>query len=230
MTASSATLVFAACVAAAIALALAPFRARVVPPRRPGPAPGVGRPRRWLLPMAPRVRPVDDVAVARWCEHVAAGVRAGRSLTTAVTETDAATPLAQRPFADVSHALARGRPLAEALRSTTDDPSSAIGLLAPVIVATAELGGSAAPLERVAATLLGRAAERDERRASSAQARLSARVLTVLPLGVLAVLLLAEPQIRQVVTTPAGLACAVTGLAANMVGSLWMRRLIGVGR
>ena len=109
-----------------------------------------------------------------------------------------------------------------------DGPATPVGLLAPVIVAAAELGGSAAaPLERVAVTLLARAAEREERRASSAQARLSARVLTLMPFGVLASLAAAEPSIREVLATPAGLTCVVVGSGLNLLGWWWARRLIG---
>ncbi len=177
-----------------------------------------------------RTRRPGDVEVARWCERVAAALRSGRSLSVAVDEADAATPVDQRPFPGVAHATRRGRPLADAVRSTPDGPGSPVGLLAPVLVATAELGGPATSIDRVASTLLGRAAERDERRTASAQARLSARVLTILPLAVLAVLAATEPAIRSALLTPAGLICVTAGLAANGLGAWWMHRLIGGAR
>ena len=174
-----------------------------------------------------RAHVLGEVEVAAWCERVAAGVRAGSSLTAAVVDADAATVPAQRPFPGVGLALARGRRLAEALDPGPDGPGSAVGLLAPVLVAAAELGGPAASaLDRVADTLLARAAERAERRTSSAQARLSARVLTMMPFGVLGVLVLTEPAIRDVVATPAGTACVVAGCALNGLGWWWMRTLI----
>ena len=156
-------------------------------------------------------------------------MRAGSSLTSAVVEADAATVPGQRPFpgaAPGAHPRSRGwRRRSVRVR---DGPGSAVGLLTPVIVAAAELGGPAASaLDRVADTLLARAAERAERRASSAQARLSARVLTLMPFGVLGVLVISEPSIRDVLATPAGTACIVAGCALNGLGWWWMRTLIG---
>lgn len=199
-----------------------------VAPRRPMAAAPQGRRRVVRRPGHRGRRPPGEVAVAAWCERVAAGVRAGSSLTRAVTDADAATPMAHRPFAGAAHALARGKGLADALGPIDEGPATPVGLLAPVMVAAAALGGSAAdPLERVADTLHARAAEREERRASSAQARLSARVLTIMPFGVLVLLTVAEPSIRHVLGTPAGFACLAAGLALDLIGWWWARHLIG---
>ncbi|MET0460527.1 MAG: type II secretion system F family protein [Ilumatobacteraceae bacterium] len=213
-----------------VAVAMAGIRswAWAAPTRRPGGGEPSVRHRapRWF----PRRREhaPDEVAVAAWCERVAAGVRAGSTLTRAVTDADTTTAVSLRPFPGVSHALARGRNLASALDPVSDGPATPVGLLAPIMIAAAELGGPAAPpLERVADTLLARAAEREERHAASAQARLSARVLTTMPFGVLALLAVAEPSIRHVLVTPAGLTCLVAGSALNLLGWWWARHLIG---
>jgi tight adherence protein B len=126
-------------------------------------------------------------------------------------------------------AVSRGRTLADALGDLADDgPASATGLVAPVLVACAELGGPAAlPLERVAATLHARSAEHAERRANSAQARLSARVLTTVPLGTLALLAVAEPTVRASLTSELGVVCVGLGGVLNLAGWFWMRRLVG---
>ncbi len=98
----------------------------------------------------------------------------------------------------------------------------------PVLAACAELGGPAAmPLERVAATLHARSTERAERRTNSAQARLSAKVLSTVPVGVLALLALAEPAVRSTLVTPVGAACVVGGGLFNLAGWYWMRHLVG---
>ena len=133
-------------------------------------------------------------------------------------------------FQPVVHALTRGRRLADAVAETAgdDDPASATGLVGPVLAACAELGGPAAiPLERVAATLHARSAERAERRVNSAQARLSARVLSAVPLGVLALLAVAEPAVRSALVAPVGVACVVVGGLFNLAGWCWMRHLVG---
>ena len=199
------------------------LRALTIAPRRLQP---MRRRTAWQrLTRRRRSQALGEIEVAAWCARVAAGVRAGSSLTSAVVEADAATVPGQRPFPGAALALTRGRRLAEALGPSPDGPGSAVGLLTPVIVAAAELGGPAASaLDRVADTLLARAAERAERRASSAQARLSARVLTLMPFGVLSVLVISEPSIRDVLTTPAGTACTIGGCALSGLGWWWMRR------
>lgn len=174
-----------------------------------------------------RRRPPGDVDVATWCERVASGIRSGSSLTRAVLDADAATPVELRPYPEVVLAVHRGRSLAEALRSGPADPSTAVGLAAPVLATCAEVGGTAAEaVDRVGAVLLARAAERDERRAGSAQARLSARVMTSVPFGVAALLALTEPAIRATLTTAAGLLCIGLGGTLNLAGWWWMRSMI----
>ena len=97
-----------------------------------------------------------------------------------------------------------------------------------MIAVSARLGGaSAAPLHRAAAALRLRAVDDEERRSHSAQARLSAHVLTVVPLGMLGLLLTTDPDVRTVVGEPTGAACVATGLALNAAGWLWMRHTIG---
>ena len=185
------------------------------------------RPSGWCRLRRRRSAP-GDVDVAAWCERVATGVRAGSSLTRAVIDADAATASGLRPFPGTGLALVRGRSLADALEPASDDPAGAVALLTPVMIAAAELGGPAAgALDRVADTLVARAAEREERRTNSAQARLSARVLTTLPFAVLAVLLLTEPTIRATLATPAGITCLAIGCTLNGLGWWWMRHVIG---
>jgi tight adherence protein B len=172
----------------------------------------------------------DDDDIAEWCEQVARNVRAGSSLAAALTHTATDVPLAGAAFDPAVRALRRGRGWTEA-RVELDDgagPTSAVGLVVPVLAACAELGGPAAtPLERVAATLHARSAERAERRTSSAQARLSARVLTAVPLGVLALLAIVEPAVRTSLGSAAGVLCVIVGGVFNIAGWCWMTRLIG---
>jgi Flp pilus assembly protein TadB len=165
-----------------------------------------------------------NLQVAEWCERVAAAVRAGSSLTRAVVE---AGDDVLSPFPGVAHAVRRGRGLAAALDELAVDPATARGLVVPVLAACAELGGPAAqPLERVAATLHARAAEHAERHVNSAQARLSARVLTTVPFGVVGLLALTEPSVRGALATPAGMVCLVLGAGLNLAGWWWMRSII----
>jgi tight adherence protein B len=118
--------------------------------------------------------------------------------------------------------------LSEALGRIDVVPSRPRAVVVPVLRACAELGGPAAPpLEQAAATLHARADAAAERWAHSAQARLSAVVLTVLPLAVLTLLALVEQSIRAALATPAGVSCLVGGAVLNLAGWCWMRRIIG---
>lgn len=174
-----------------------------------------------------RQREPGDAEVAEWCEHLSAAVRGGRSLTQAIADTDAGSP--GRPIlATVTHAVQRGRALPDALDEQPADPSTGRGLVIPVLRASARLGGPAASaIERVAMTLQARAGERAERRSASAQARLSALVLTVVPFAVLAFLAGTESSVRAALLSPGGLVCVVAGSAMNLTGWWWMGRLIG---
>lgn len=155
-------------------------------------------------------------------------MRSGRTLSAAVADADEATAPQTLPFPNVTHHVARGRSLADAFRDVPADPATATGLAAPVLATCADLGGAAsAPIDRVADVLIARANERDERQTASAQARLSAQVLTIVPIAVAGLLGLVEPSIRHTLATPAGFACVAVGGTLDAVGWCWMRRMIG---
>ncbi len=97
-----------------------------------------------------------------------------------------------------------------------------------VLRSCARFGGpAAAPLQRAAATLRARDAVAAEQQAQSAQARLSARVLTLVPIALLVLLAFTDPKVRSALTTPAGVAVVTFGGMLNVAGALWMRRIIG---
>jgi tight adherence protein B len=172
---------------------------------------------------------VADADVASWCADLARLVRSGASLASALRTANPPAPLAAISEAIVL-ALDRGASIAEATRRI-GAPSAGAELGLGVIRACAELGGpAAAPLERAAAMLRARAADAAERRAHSAQARLSALVLTLLPIGALALLVVSSAPTRSALAAPAGLACLAAGAVLNVAGWAWMRRLIGGAR
>lgn len=167
--------------------------------------------------------------VAAWCDGLARAIRGGASLTAALREVDPPPECSPR-VESVRLALRRGASLHDACMARSG--SSELDVAFTVIRACAAHGGPAAePLSRTAATLRGRAADAAERRTNSAQARLSAIVMTVLPLGMLALLLLTSGSVRQFVVSPPGLGVAALGALLNAIGWLWMGRLIrGGGR
>lgn len=151
-------------------------------------------------------------------------VRSGSSLTSATIDAiDRSSPLRV-----VLDRLDAGASLAVALTIVAMDDDD-LALTVQALSATAHLGGPiAATLDEAAAVLRERAAARAERRAQGSQARLSARVLTIVPLGFALWSAAASQRTRDVyISTAAGGVCAICGLALNLAGWRWMRRIIG---
>jgi tight adherence protein B len=218
-----------AAAAAAIAVVVVAIRLGAsVPPRR-GVGVAAGARRRTPRRRSRRAAgdpPPDDVA--DWCELVARALRSGSSLSAAIaTGADADSPMAPLAATVVQH-IGRGEPLVAALDASGVDPAGAAGLAVTVLRSCARFGGpAAAPLERVAAALRSREAVLAEQRAHSAQARLSARVLTFIPIALLGLLATTDGTVRDAIVTPAGAAVVTVGAALNACGSWWMRRIIG---
>ena len=125
--------------------------------------------------------------VADWCELVARSLRSGSSLTAAMAAgaVDRFDDGADRRARCVQSRAAASRSSPPSMPPTSTR-SSAAGLAFTVLRSCARFGGpAAAPLERAAATLRARDAVAAEQRAQSAQARLSARVLTLVPIALL---------------------------------------------
>jgi tight adherence protein B len=122
--------------------------------------------------------------------------------------------------------IERGLSLDDAVgRTQRDGPH--VGLALGVIASAGRIGGpSAAAIDRTATLLRQRAADREERAAHAAQARLSAHVMTALPLLLLAVLVATDDDVRSVASSSVGAACIAGGLVLNAVGWWWMRRIV----
>ncbi|MCE9621761.1 MAG: type II secretion system F family protein [Actinomycetia bacterium] len=132
-------------------------------------------------------------------------------------------------IAALAHARARHPSVAARLASaeeyTNADPDRAV--VVQSMAATLELGGPiAATLHHGAALLRERAAQRAEATAHSAQARLSAKVLTAVPLLFAAWSATTSDTFRHAMTSPTGIAAALAGLVSNAVGWWWMRRIV----
>jgi tight adherence protein B len=140
-------------------------------------------------------------------------------------------PATRRATDDLRRRLDRGRSVIAAIGSAPlSDEGPSLRLALGVIATAAQLGGSPAQaIDRTATTLRQRAADADERTVHAAQARLSAHVLTALPIAMLLLLLVTDSDVRAAATSRLGAACIAVGLSLNMVGSIWMRRIIGTG-
>lgn len=102
-------------------------------------------------------------------------------------------------------------------------------LVADALALASATGGSRTrALAGVRATLREADGLAAEIRALSAQSRLSATVLTLVPVGFAAVVAVADSRIASfLLATPAGWACLVGGGTLDAIGALWMRRLTG---
>lgn len=218
-----------------VAAALVPTPRRTTPGAAPVLRPSTSlrhrltAPLRGVVPGDRRTAEAEDVA--DWCESLARRVRSGSSLRHAVEAVEPDNAL--RPaLAPIRHRLTRGVPLAAVVAGDHGDSTGVdLQLALDMIGVAASLGGSPAEaLDRTATTLRQRAADRADRRTQAAQARISAHVLTVVPLGVLALLLISDDGIRAATATPAGAACIAGGLVLNGLGWIWMRALTGGSR
>jgi tight adherence protein B len=238
--------------AALVGRALGPARRPI--PRRAGPRASATERRRWSEraagvvrrgrdPIARRRGP-GEVAVATWCDELGRRLRAGSTLRDALLSSDTTDRALRDVIGLVQLRLERGGTVEEALasglgghrrRRWPDGPTNgddvATGPLAvafAVIATAAALGGPGAQaLDRAATALRLREADRQERAAHSAQARMSAHVLTLVPLGFLVLMVTLDPEVRSAIATPAGAALVAAGLALNGLGWLWMRIVIG---
>jgi len=87
-------------------------------------------------------------------------------------------------------------------------------------------GNVSESLDRAAATLRERHGARQERIAQAAQARLSAKVLTLVPVAFAGWTMLTTESVRQFLTTPIGAGCLATGIILNLAGWWLMKRAI----
>jgi len=167
---------------------------------------------------APRCPPPTCEAWAELLDVVAAEVRSGSSLTAALAAAQRRSP-AHGTVIQPERRLPFETPFA----SVPADEAVAVQALS----AAHTLGGpTAATLHAGAALLRERAAIRAEARAHSAQARLSARVLTAVPLLFAAWSFSSSSSFRAAVLSPIGLVGATLGCACNLVGWWWMRRIV----
>jgi tight adherence protein B len=99
----------------------------------------------------------------------------------------------------------------------------AVGAL---VLATQTGGPPARVIEDVASAIRTRQQVAREAHALAAQARLSAIVVGVAPVGFMLVTCLTDARNSHLLFgTPLGIACVVTGLALDAVGAWWMHRM-----
>jgi tight adherence protein B len=163
---------------------------------------------------------------------IASSLRSGRSLgqalTTAADEAD--DPLST-VLADTAHAASLGVPMDEALDRFADAVGgSDVRLVSGVLKVHRRTGGAlAASLDDVARTLADRREAARELRSLTAQARLSAVILGLLPLGFFLFLSVVAPRdVESAYRTTAGASAIGIGVALQGAAFVWIRRLLRV--
>ena len=95
-------------------------------------------------------------------------------------------------------------------------------------VASAGGAGVAPALEHSASVLREQQSLMLDRDVQAAQAQLSTKVLTWLPIAVFAWIAITDPIARSfLLSTPAGMCCVATGITLNVAGRKWMSRVVG---
>lgn len=181
-------------------------------------------PRRARTDAVDRTSPSDHDAIAAF-EWAAGEIRSGGHTTAAVHQA-----LRRHPgvLTEVRRSLDRGGSLSDAV-----DVESAVSgddrwFAHNLRLCEASSSSSAEVLERAVAIARERRAWSGERRALAAQARLSARLLTLVPAAFAVWGVASSPSVRAAYrVTPLTAACTAAGIALNVIGWWWMNRLVG---
>ncbi len=180
---------------------------------------------RWLARRGERRR---AEAVPHVLDAVARGLRSGASLIQALEEAAREAGALRAELSVVVAEAQRGVGVAAALDSwSARRPNGPIRLAAASLAMGAEAGGATArTVEGVAATVRQRLAVAGETRALTSQARISAQVMALAPLGFCAIGAATDPALaRFLFVTPLGWVFLLAGASLDVVGALWMRRL-----
>lgn len=166
-------------------------------------------------------------ALPELLEAMARSLRSGMSLRQAVEEAAGAPGALGHDLRLVAGEVAAGVSLVTALDGWgRRRPLPGVTLAVSALGLGVETGGAhARALDGVAATLRARLAVAGEVRALSAQARLSAVVIVLAPLGFSALAASTDERTAAFFGTPLGLACLAGGLALDALAALWMHRL-----
>lgn len=167
-------------------------------------------------------------------ESVARSLRSGASLRQAIEEAGAASGPSRVLAGELSRAAAEaahGASLVTALEAVgARRPLPGVRLGVAALCLGAETGGAQArAVDGVAATVRERLAVAAELKALSSQARISALVIGLAPIGFGAFAAATDPRASEfLLHTPAGLILLATGLVLDAVGWLWMQHLAKV--
>lgn len=162
-------------------------------------------------------------------ERMAAALRTGSSLPQALADAGRSVPAPLGPeLAELARRTDAGQPLPTVLDEwSISRQDSATRLASTALVLATRVGAAPArALDGVAATLRDRLGLADERRAQAAQARYSALVLSIAPVGFTSLLVATNGAAAQfLLATPLGWGCLLLGIGLDAAGAVWMGHL-----
>jgi tight adherence protein B len=163
---------------------------------------------------------------------LAAAVRSGASLTQAIryASTEAVSPV-RDDLVLVVEQVDTGIALDQALRSwSSARPGANVELVVGALELHRRSGGDLpAVLDQVVGTIRDRVSITREVRSLTAQARMSAWILGLLPVGFFGFLwLTSRKDIEGAMSTTVGIACVIVGLLLELGAFAWIRKLLVV--
>jgi tight adherence protein B len=169
-------------------------------------------------------------AVPALLEHAAAELRAGGTVATALAWIGRDPGPLRSDFTRLATRLELGASLPDALGAWAGErPGAAVRSSSGALSVAHDVGGRAADaLEGLATSLREQSGIVAEAHALSAQARYSAIVMTLGPIAYLVFSAVVDRHtVATLLGTFGGRCCAVAGVALEVAGAYWMRRVLG---
>ena len=169
------------------------------------------------------------LAITDFLDAIARDVRSGFSLASSFVQCSDQQSDDNHWSQPVAQQCLRGVVLADALVECALPTWTPEIRFASRTLAVASAGGAgvAPALEHSASVLREHQALMLDRDVQAAQAQLSTKVLTWLPIAVFAWIAITDPIARMfLLSTPLGLCCVATGITLNVAGRKWMSRVV----
>ena len=173
--------------------------------------------------------PQNPQTITDFLDTIARDVRSGFSLASSFVQCSDQQSDDNHWSQPVAQQCLRGVVLADALVECALPTWTPEIRFASRILAVASAGGAgvAPALEHSAAILREQQALMLDRDVQAAQAQLSTKVLTWLPIAVFAWIAITDPIARVfLLSTPLGLCCVATGITLNVSGRKWMSHVV----
>ena len=169
------------------------------------------------------------LAITDFLDAIARDVRSGFSLASSFVQCSDQQRDDNHWSQPVAQQCLRGVVLADALVECALPTWTPEIRFASRTLAVASAGGTgvAPALEHSASVLREQQGLKLDRDVQAAQAQLSTKVLTWLPIAVFAWIAITDPIARSfLLSTPAGMCCVATGITLNVAGRKWMSRVV----